>query len=225
MSYSVETTRERHCRALELPDDRDLGVQEVRDAWRRANLQWHPNRPGGNATKHTEVSKAYEALRNDLTRPRPSSPPPPPPVSVPIPIAAPAPPPDLTSHPPLAYQAGTVTVSESNKPYSVRWHDGRRKLCLELGVPLRTLVEGGRVTFQHLDGKEYGLGSSPGGWGGWAELPGLGLTPGDSLIVIFQPLFPRFVPPKARELIVQGLELCDPDHSLILQELMPELTR
>ncbi len=217
-AVTSETDREQHCRVLDLPLDRGLGMQEVRDAWRRANLQWHPNRPGGNATKHAEASRAHEFLRGNLECRVPSPP---------ALIAAPAAPPplDLTSHPPLACQAGTATVSEPNKPYSVRCHDGRRKLCLELGVPLRTLVEGGRVAFQHLDGKEYGLGSAPGGWGGWAELPGLGLTPADPLIVIFQPLFPRFVPLRARELIVQGLELCDPDHSLMLQELMPELTR
>lgn len=214
----MAATRENHCRVLALPVDRELRMQEVREAWRRANLQWHPNRPGGNAAKHVEARRAYEALSR---APAPAPPP------APVPVSAPAPPPDLTSHPPLAFHVsnGAETATDPKKPYSVRWHDGRRKLCLELGVPLRTLVEGGRVTFQHLDGKEYSLGSAPGGWGGWAELPGLGLTPADPLIVIFQPLFPRFVPPKARELIAQGLELCDPDHSLMLHVLMPELTR
>jgi hypothetical protein len=80
--------------------------------------------------------------------------------------------------------------------------------------------------FVHTDGKRYEVSLEAGSWGGWAELPGLGLRPGiDALVVIVQPTFPRAVSTDAQKLISQGLALCPADHSLMLHELMPELTR
>lgn len=83
------------------------------------------------------------------------------------------------------------------------------------------------MSFTHLDGREYRLGCAPGSWGGWAELPGLGLSRGtDSLLVVLQPSFPCQLPPEARELITRGLAVCASvdAQSLMLHELMPELT-
>jgi hypothetical protein len=81
--------------------------------------------------------------------------------------------------------------------------------------------------FTHLDGREYSLRCPPGSWGGWAELDGLGLSSREPLLVVLQPLFPREVPPEARADIVSGLGHCtsEPTQSLMLQALMPELTR
>ena len=167
---ATASERQRHCHALGLPWDQDLQEEEVRWAWRRANLQWYPNRPGGNTARHTQAKEAYQVLCSQLLAPysqRYRSPTPTPSVrsyastfrsAASIHTPTPHPPPQLTTLSPLALG--------SDSSYSMQWHDGKRKLCLKLGVPLRTLVEGGRVTFQHLDGKEYSLGSASGGWGG-----------------------------------------------------------
>ena len=79
-----------------------------------------------------------------------------------------------------------------------------------------------------------------GQWGGWAELPRLGLSPilnaqspgqvvsteQGPLIVILQPLFPTKVPTTAIELIKQGIEIAHAENaqSEIVQDWMPALT-
>jgi DnaJ-class molecular chaperone len=203
MQSSRETTdRRRHCEALELPWDRALTETEIEAAWRQANLRWHPRRPTADLVMHRRAATAYPIL---IAAPEPAAPqvPQPSTLSLASPQAPAGPPP----------------------PYSIQTLNGAQRLCLELKVPLRTLVGGGRIAFTHLDGKEYSLNLPPGSWGGWAELPGLGQGSGP-LLVILQPLFPQLLTPEARTLICQGLDKCAADtHSLMLHELMPELTK
>jgi hypothetical protein len=212
--------RTRACATLRLPTDRPLTTEQLKRAYRKAAIRWHPHRTGGDAVRYAEIQQARMLLEGALNVPEP----------VPAPAApAPASPPTPTQPPPpLAGVGGPARPDPGELPeqYSVRQHNGDWKLCLELSVPLRTLVEGGRIGFVHTDGKRYGVSLGAGSWGGWAELPGLGLRPGtDALVVTVQPAFPRSVPADAQKLISRGLALCPADHSLMLHELMPELTR
>jgi len=213
--------RSEHCRALGLPADLMLKPDDVIAAWRQANLRWHPNRPGADPVRHQAAQAAHACLLEHLA-----------------PLVSSTPPMALNSLPrtstplnsPLLHQPEPFpepSPSMIEPPYSIRNHNGANILCLELRIPLRRLVEGDRVRFRHLNGKEYGLTVPPGTWGGNAELPGLGLTPKDPLLVLLCPLYPSGVPLKARQLIAEGLALCDETeaHSLMLHELIPALTK
>lgn len=223
----TDPVRTQHCQALGLPADQKLIADDVTAAWRQANLRWHPKRPSADPVRHLAAQTAYAYLlehlggdsSGDCTPQNPSqlrslprtpiTPPthinPPPPL---LPVSAPPPP-------------------MIEPPYSIRHHDGADKLCLELRIPLRKLVEGDRVRFRHLNGKEYALTVPPGTWGGIVEVLGLGLSPIDPLLILLCPLFPPKVPSEARQLIAKGLALCDETetHSLMLHELIPALTK
>ncbi len=208
------------CATLGLPADRPLTTEQLKRAYRKAAIRWHPHRTGGDAVRYAEIQQARMLLEGSLGVPEPE--PEPAPASVPSPVPTLPPPPLAVSD----SGGPRPDPGELPKQYSVRQHDGVWKLCLELSVPLRTLVEGGRIGFVHTDSKRYGVSLGAGSWGGWAELPGLGLRPGvDALVVTVQPAFPRSVPADAQKLISQGLALCPADHSLMLHELMPELTK
>ena len=211
----TDPVRTQHCQALGLPADQKLIADDVIAAWRQANLRWHPNRPSADPVRHQAAQAAHAYLLGHLEPP--ASPPPPP---------ASTPPTHLNSSPPLLHTLAPPPP-KVKPPYSIRHHNGAYKLCLELRIPLRRLVEGDRVQFRHLNSKEYGLTIPPGTWGGTAELPGLGLTSADPLLILICPLFPSGVPLKARQLITEGLALCDETeaHSLMLHELIPALTR
>lgn len=241
---ATAAVRLERCRVLGLPADQMLKPDDVIAAWRQANLRWHPKRPGADPVRHLAAQTAYAYLLNHLDPPASStqalllnspiggdsahgaapqatilaSPPRTPINSTHSLLHTPKP---LPAPPPPNY------IERLKPPYSIRHHNGADKLCLELRIPLRRLVEGDRVRFKHLNGKEYGLTVPPGTWGGTAELPGLGLTPADPLLILLCPFFPSGVPPKARQLIAEGLALCDETeaHSLILHELIPALTR
>lgn len=53
-------------------------VADIRRAFRRLTLRWHPERPGGDATHYARITAAYELL---LEPPTPPPPPPPPPAT------------------------------------------------------------------------------------------------------------------------------------------------
>lgn len=232
MTDPAAATRLQHCQVLGLPADQMLKPDDVIAAWRQANLRWHPKRPGADPVRHQAAQTAHAYLLEHLG-----------PIGGDLAHGAAPQAKILASllreqHSPNPSQPRTPTILNSpllqtstpplvEPPYSIRHHNGTDKLCLELRIPLRRLVEGDRVQFKHLNGKEYGLTVPPGTWGGTAELPGLGLTPADSLLILLCPLFPSGVPPKARQLIAQGLTLCDETevHSLMLHELIPALTK
>jgi DnaJ-class molecular chaperone len=144
-------------------------------------------------------------------------------------------------NPPLISQSSLAKASNSLPPaYKIALHDGLHKLVLSLKVNVVDLLLGKPVYFKHIDGKTYKIQSSQGQWGGWAELPRLGLSPISNaqppgevvsnepgpLIVILQPLFPTKVPTEAIELIKQGIEIAYSDNaqSEIVQDWMPALT-
>lgn len=208
----TDPVRSQHCQTLGLPADQMLKPDDVITAWRQANLRWHPKRPGADPVRHRAAQIAHAFLLGHLE---------------PSPLTPPTP---LNSLPLLLQQPEPLQTPLPVKvepPYSICHYNGADKLCLELRIPLRRLVGGDRVQFKHLNGKEYGLRVPPGTWGGTAELPGLGFTPADPLLVLLCPLFPSGVPTSARHLIVEGLSLCDETeaHSLMLHELIPALTR
>jgi len=209
----TDPVRLQHCRALGLPADQILIADDVIAAWRQANLRWHPKRPSADPVRHQAAQTAHTYLLEHLDPPALST------QDIPVNSSLP-----LLHHPEPLPKPSLPTVKP---PYSIRHHNGTDKLCLELRIPLRRLVEGDRIQFKHLNGKEYGLTVPPSTWGGTAELPSLGLTPADPLLIILCPLFPSKIPLKARQLISQGLALCDETeaHSLMLHELIPALTK
>lgn len=196
--------------------------------WRKINLKYHPNRPGGNSTHLAKCQLAYQSLlqsyRNTVSAaPKTSS------------IIPP-----FVSQPSYK-QTSLAKVSSSLPPaYKIALHDGLHKLVLSLKVNVVDLLLGRPVHFKHIDGKTYKIQSAQGKWGGWAELPRLGLSPISNaqqpgevvstepgpLIVILQPLFPTKVPTKAIELIKQGIEIAHAEdaQSEIVQDWMPALT-
>ena len=212
---AAAAVRSKHCRVLGLPADQMLKPDDVIAAWRQANLRWHPKRPSADPVRHQAAQTAHAYLLNHLGPLGGDS----------ARGAAP-----INPTPPLLHQPEPLSAPSPLKvepPYSIRHHNGVDRLCLELRIPLRKLVEGDRIQFRHLNGKEYGLTVPPGTWGGITELPGLGSVPSDSLLILLCPLLPSGMPPKARQLIAEGLALCDETeaHSLILHELIPALTR
>jgi DnaJ-class molecular chaperone len=196
--------------------------------WRKINLKYHPNRPGGSSIHLAKCQSACQSLlqayRNTVSvDPKTSA------IS-----------PSLVSQPSYM-QTSLAKVSRSLPPaYKIALHDGLHKLVLSLKVNVVDLLMGKPVYFKHIDGKTYKIQSSQGQWGGWAELPRLGLSPilnaqspGEvvsteqgPLIVILQPLFPTKVPITAIELIKQGIEIAHAENaqSEIVQDWMPALT-
>ena len=203
--------------ALELEPESPLTPELLTTQWRKMNHKHHPNRPGGSAMMLTRCHNAYKALVQ-LVKQRAAEDAP----SANQHVAPAAPPPQL---PPS---------------YSVATHGGQKKLVLSLRVNVVDLLRGSPVHFKHIDGKTYKIQSEGGKWGGWAELPGLGLnggsdacTPGEivpsvpgPLLVILQPLFPTSVPSDAVELIQRAVDIAieGDAHSEIVQDWMPALT-
>lgn len=196
--------------------------------WRKINLKYHPNRPGGNSTHLAKCQLAYQSLlqayRDEVSAG-----------------------PSTTANTQLLPCHSSFTkksppdISNSLPPaYKIALHDGHHKLVLSLKVNVVDLLLGRPVHFKHIDGKTYKIQSAQGKWGGWAELPRLGLSPISNaqqpgeivstepgpLIVILQPLFPTKVPTKAIELIKQGIEIAHAEdaQSEIVQDWMPALT-
>lgn len=196
--------------------------------WRRINLKYHPNRPGGNSGHLAKCQSAYQSLlqayRDKVSAGRSTT------VSTQL----------------LSCQSSFTKKSPPDIPrslppaYKIALHNGGHKLVLSLRVNVIDLLMGKPVHFKHIDGKTYKIQSCEGKWGGWAELPGLGLSPLSNaqppgeivsaepgpLIVILQPLFPTTVPTKAIELIKQGIEIAHAEdaQSEIVQDWMPALT-
>jgi len=213
----TDPVRTQHCQALGLPADQKLIADDVIAAWRQANLRWHPKRPSADPVQHQAAKAAHAYLLEHLGGDSSGDCTPQNPFQLRSLPRNPSPPLLQISPPPPAIEP----------PYSIRHHNGADKLCLELRVPLRQLIEGDRVRFKHLNNKEYSLTVPPGTWGGTAELPGLGISPSDPLLILLCPLFPPKVPSEARQLIAKGLALCDETtaHSLMLHELIPALTK
>lgn len=210
---------------LELSTDSMDTYNEVSltQQWRKINLKYHPNRPGGSSTHLAKCQSAYQSLLQSYRNGTSCGPK------------------TRVMNPPLISQSSLAKASNSLPPaYKIALHDGLHKLVLSLKVNVVDLLLGKPVYFKHIDGKTYKIQSSQGQWGGWAELPRLGLSPISNaqppgevvsnepgpLIVILQPLFPTKVPTEAIELIKQGIEIAYSDNaqSEIVQDWMPALT-
>ena len=218
-----EENRKEALQMLEMSELITYDEETLTRQWRKMNLKSHPNRPGGSKTLLTKCQRAYEFLMQSLKT--------------------------------KATQGASAEInkydfsilSETLPPaYKIVLHDGRQKLVLNLKVNVADILLGQPVHFTHTDGKTYKIHMSPGKWGGWAELPGLGLSAAskthvnregnregmttlhdrEPLLVIIHPLFPKKVPHRAVELIKQGIEiaLSENSQSEIVQDWMPALT-
>jgi hypothetical protein len=202
---------------LELSADSPLTPDLLTAQWRKMNHKHHPNRPGGSAMMLTRCHNAYKTLMQIVKQHAIQS--------GPIVKATPEPPTPAPDLPPS---------------YCIATHDGQKKLVLSLRVDVVNLLLGSPVHFKHIDGKTYKIQTQGGKWGGWAELPGLGLSESYNaciageiipagagpLLVILQPLFPSVVPSEAVDLIRRAMEIAQKAHahSEIVQDWMPALT-
>mmetsp|Transcript_5958 Transcript_5958/g.11164 ORF Transcript_5958/g.11164 Transcript_5958/m.11164 type:complete len:495 (+) Transcript_5958:72-1556(+) len=64
--WAVQPARRNHYRALGVPADATASA--VRQAYRRAALNWHPDRPGGDAARFHAAQEAWELLGSETLR-------------------------------------------------------------------------------------------------------------------------------------------------------------
>lgn len=233
------------CEILGLNQHLLLTRELLDSAWNRSNLKYHPNRPGGSAILLNKARKAYEKVKNymndnplaqsESTVSKKQE------EKINEMVEA-----DLSASTHMGLSThkepttNKLSHNEDNEwkivpPYDVVKHMGQDYLSLTLQVPLIQLLNGEPIYFDHLDGKRYKVSSGGAAWGGWSELPGLGLKlpfvgadfPRRApLLIILQPLFPKTIPEEALKLFSDALRICyqTGTQSLMLQELMPALT-
>lgn len=91
-------------------------VSEIRRAFRKLTLRWHPERPGGDATRYARITAAYELLLDPPApppAPAPAPPPPPPPPTLRLRVAG-----------ERAWSGGLLEVDVDGLPLRVRLPPG-----------------------------------------------------------------------------------------------------